>query len=145
MYPVILALHNLNRWVVLIAGLLTLVGVVLWARREEPPTWLRSNALAWLVGFDFQFLLGLILVFISPVVQPGWSAPFEHEGFRYFVMEHGVPMVFALALVHWGYRNFKRQLAGEEDFCWCRVWQWFIAWLIILAVTPWDRPLFPAL
>ncbi len=144
MYSLLLALHNLNRWVLILVGLATLVGIVLWIRRREAPAWLVSAGRTWMIAFDVQLLLGLLLLAVSPVIRPGWSAPMEHPAFRYFVMEHGIPMVVALALVHWGYRTLK-QAQSEEDPCWCRVWQLFIAWLIMVAVTPWDRPLLPFL
>lgn len=141
MYPLVLALHNLNRWVILLAGLAALVGLVLWLRRKQAPTWATPAARVWMVAFDIQLLLGLTLFGISPVLRPGHADPIGDPIFRYFLMEHTVPMLLALGLVHWGVRAVKK--ADQEEPCMCNIWPFFVAYIILLASIPWDRPLWP--
>ena len=141
MYPLVLGLHNLNRWVILLAGLVALVGVVLWLRRKQAPTWATPAARAWMVAFDVQLLLGLALFAFSPALREGYANPMGDPTFRYFLVEHAVPMLLALGLVHWGMRAVKK--ADEEEPCMCTVWPLFVAYVILLASIPWDRPLWP--
>ena len=141
MYPLVLALHNLNRWVILLAGLAALVGLVLWLRRKQAPAWAKPAARVWMVAFDVQLLLGLALFGLSPVLREGFANPMGDPVFRRFLTEHAVPMLLALGLVHWGVHAVKR--AEEDEPCACNMWQLFVAYVIMVASIPWDRPLWP--
>ena len=65
MYPYVLGLHNIVRWLVLLAGVTTVILVWRgWLGRRQ---WTSAEAKATraFVGFvDFQFLIGLSLFFV---------------------------------------------------------------------------------
>lgn len=140
MYTIFLALHNLMRWPVLLVGLVALVGIIRWARGRGLEGWPRQSLRAWIITWDVQLLLGLILLALSPHFRAGSS---WFQAARPWLMDHVVPMVIGLVLAHMGNTMVRR---SEDDPCWCRAWPLFLAWLLALAVTPWaTRPLFPRL
>ncbi len=141
MYTMLLHLHNTNRWLLILAGLVALVGIVLWLRTNHQTNWTRIALRAWVVLFDLQLLMGLALFAVSPILRAGFQDPFGHEPFRYFAMEHALPMMLALVLVHWGSYRLRR----SEEPCFCHAWPLFLAYVIMLATIPWDRPLFPGM
>ena len=66
MYTGLLDLHNVVRWVVVVLGVVALVSALV-AQRWTPA----QNSLArWFtIAFDVQVLVGLVLWFVSPLVQ----------------------------------------------------------------------------
>ena len=93
---------------------------------------------------DLQFLLGLILCFLSPWVAQFWASPaaaMRIKEARFFGMEHSLIMLIALALAHIGAARSKR--AGNDAKAYRTALVWFSPSLIlILAGIPWWRPLF---
>jgi hypothetical protein len=82
-----------------------------------------------------QFLLGLILLFISPKVQfsEGWI---KNPVFRFFGMEHVLLMVIALFLITLGYARSKRAAIVASKHKRITIF-YGIALLLILAAIPW--------
>jgi hypothetical protein len=147
MYSVLIALHNILRWVVLILAIVALVRAYSgWLGRRP---WTRSDRLSGLlftITLDIQVLLGLILYF-----GLGWfntltggnlmNLPQEP---RFFAMEHILIMILAMITGHVGTLLSRR--AGNDLLRHKRAAIWFtLTTLLVLVGIPWWRPLFPGL
>jgi len=104
MYSAILISHSLLRWLVLLCAVWALFraatgGDKPWEAADETPR-------KWLpILFTVQFLVGLVLVFVSPLAQTAFGnmgAAMKDPTLRFFSVEHTFAMFIALALVHIG-------------------------------------------
>ena len=150
MYTVVLILHSWLRWAVLVSGLLAVVGLI--SSRSKPDDMPKAEKWVsfFMMGLDTQLLLGLLLYL---VLSPNTKAIFGDFGAamrdgvaRFWAVEHISLMLVAVVLVHVGRvlgSKAALQAAGRSRLLTCVV----IAWLAILAATPWPgmragRPLF---
>jgi hypothetical protein len=149
MYPFILAIHNIIRWVALIAGILAAVmGLIGWFGKKD---WTKRDRLLGVIytsSMDVQLLLGLLLYFVfSPITKGAFNdfgAAMGIPDQRFFAVEHVFTMVVALVFAHLGSMLPKR--VDESVAKHRRAAIWFtLSVLIILAGIPWWRPLFPGL
>lgn len=147
MYQVVLALHNVVRWVVIAVGA--------WAVLRAWRGWLRN--LAWtardarasrlFVGvLDFQLLLGLLLyVVFSPLTRRAFQDPgaaLRDTPVRYFFIEHTAFMLGAVAIAHIGLTKVRRQSSDSGRFQAAALWLG-VALAVIVGFLPWARPLLP--
>lgn len=144
-YSLLLAIHDDLRWLVLLSALVAVVAALLGllGRRSFRPLG-RVTGVVFISVMDLQFLLGLILCFLSPWVAQFWSSPaaaMKVKEARFFGMEHLFIMIAALALAHIGAARSKR--ASEDGKAYRTALVWFaLSLLLILAGIPWWRPLF---
>ena len=151
MYPLVLTLHSLVRWVVVVLALVTVgrafygwLGGKRWDDLDD------RLGLFFSISLDVQVLLGLLLYFaLSPTV----TAALRDAGrlmadveARYWTVEHAVPMLIALVLVHVGRVLIRRAPEGVAKYRRAALLMG-VATLIILASIPWPfsplgRPLF---
>jgi uncharacterized protein YacL len=116
MYSAFLLIHSLVRWVVIIAGLLTVaraIGGVTRARDWQPAD---AAAVRWFsIALDVQFLIGLLLyVWLSPFIRDAWAdiaATMRNAPLRFIAVEHTAGMIIGLALAHVG----KSKIAKAAD------------------------------
>lgn len=147
----ILVLHSLVRWLILIFGLWAVLNAItgLTAKRVYSVKDNRSNLL-FMIFFDIQLLLGLILYFVNPwfkQLTTNTKLVMKDSALRFFTVEHTLLMVIALILVHIGRSSVKR--AGTDRQKHKKALIYFgIAFLLILIAIPWPfradigRPLF---
>ena len=70
MYPILLSLHNIMRWLVVIAAVWLLIRTYMGLFSKSDWTDQEGKAVRFFVIFmDIQLLLGLILYFVSPLTQ----------------------------------------------------------------------------
>ena len=96
---------------------------------------------------DLQFLVGLSLFFVfSPLTKQAFrdvGAAMADAPVRYFLVEHPVIMLAAIAAAHIGAVQVKR--AGTDADRFQRASIWFGLSLAALAgFIPWARPLIPS-
>lgn len=149
MYTVILAIHNVVRWVVIILGILALVRAYMgflanldWTERD------RIIGTFFAVSIDIQLLLGLVLYFflsdITRTIFRDFSAAMSNEGIRYFVLEHTFYMILAVVFAHLG--NLLPRRVDDSRMKFARSAIWFtLTFLLIILGMPWFRPLIPGL
>jgi hypothetical protein len=144
-YSLILSLHDDLRWLVLLAALVAVIVALLGVAggRSFRPLG-RVTGVVFISLMDLQFLLGLILCFLSPWVAQFWASPaaaMKIKEARFFGMEHSLIMLIALALAHIGAARSKR--AGNDSKAYCTALVWFsLSLILILVGIPWWRPLF---
>lgn len=142
----LLVLHNLMRWVVLIAGVLAAAKAILGFVNKQSWTALDNRlGLIFTISFDIQMLLGLILYVAGPTMQSVWGdfgAAMSESGLRFFAVEHIVIMIISLGLAHMGRSLAKK--AGSDAKKYQRAAIFFtLSLLLILIGIPWSsRPLF---
>ena len=151
MYSAFLTIHNLLRWVVVIAGLVAVIRAI--AGLTGSRTWKRADdraGLIYTVAFDLQVLVGLILYFaLSPITTRAlgdFAAAMANGLMRYFAVEHSLLMLVALALAHVGRSLARRAVDDRAKFRRAAI-GFTLSFLVLLAAIPWPflepgRPLF---
>jgi hypothetical protein len=146
-YVVVLALHNIMRWVVVVAAIwvIYLVYSGLMQRRSWKAT--EGQAVRFFtISMDVQLLLGLILYFVlSPITGialQNFGAAMRDSTLRYFAVEHLLMMVLAVVAVHVGAVMIRRRRDDRSKYVQGAIWM-TIAILLILVGIPWQRPLLP--
>lgn len=142
---VTLVLHNVLRWIVLIAGLLAAGRAILGWRTDREWTRLDNRlGLLFTVSFDIQVLLGIVLyLFLSPITTGGFSdlgAAMGNSEVRFYLVEHSLGMLLALVLAHAGRAAAKGAHATSTRHRRAAIF-FSIAVILILAMIPWGRPL----
>lgn len=136
---VLLSLHNITRWALLVFAILVIVrGFSGWLGKK-PWTLADASAGKWyLMLFDIQLLLGLILFFTK-----GWGGALMNFGeiagtpsVRFFAMEHWLMMLVALIAAHVGSMKIKK---AESDIVKHRnaSLYYLASLLLVLAAIPW--------
>jgi hypothetical protein len=146
MYSVLLATHNVVRWLVLAVGLYALVRV--WRGWMTRAVWTDREA-GLLKSFpavaSLQFVLGIVLYILSPLVRQGWGdfgAAMRDATVRKFVVEHPIMMIAFVALVHIGAARVRKATSDSGRFQTATIF-WGIAFLVVLGFMPWNRPVLP--
>ena len=144
MYDFILTLHNITRWIVLIAGIVaTVTAIIGWAKKKEWTATDNKMGLIYTISFDIQLLLGLMLyLWLSPITQAAFKdfgAAMSNKDLRFYAVEHLSMMLLALILAHVG-RVLSKKATGVKKFMWAAIF-FGISILLVLGSIPWDRPL----
>lgn len=146
LYSALLAIHNVLRWLVLIAAVAAIVGT--WHGVFKKREWTKGDRLrtvGFVAGMHLQLLLGLLLYANSPIVRAAFSDPGAAMGerqLRFFFVEHIFLMIVAVVVVQLGSILARK---AQEDFqkhkraaiCFT------LGLILILAGTPWFRPFIP--
>lgn len=145
MYAILLFLHNLLRWVVLIAGIVTVVLSWLgWLRKRQ---WSRADRLYSMVftsAMDLQLLIGGLLYFVYSPLTTAALANFgdamKNQVQRFFVIEHGSLMLLAIIFGHVGSVMVRKTSQDKQRYQRAVIW-FTLALIAILLAIPWSRPL----
>jgi hypothetical protein len=140
----ILSIHNLFRWVVVLTLIWGLYRAYFGWLGKKP--WADSDSRAGMmltIAYDVQFLLGLILAFISPIIESAFSnlnAAMQVNELRFFAVEH-MPMMF-LALI-FGHVTSVLSRKADHDTLKHRyaALGFTLVAIITVAAIPWFRPL----
>lgn len=148
MYPLVLGLHNVVRWVVIALGVWAVM--LAWRGWLARRTWREQESRAarlFVTALDVQLLLGLLLyAFFSPLTRRGFSDPMaamREAPVRYFLVEHTVVMLTAIVLAHVGWSRVKRAGSDSQRFQQAALWLG-VALAAVVGFVPWWRPLFPS-
>lgn len=135
MYNGLLHAHSGLRWLVLIFLLLAIFNAF---SKKKSGTWTpkdrKLSAMA--MGFvHLQFVLGLVLYFVSPKVS--YTEGFmQNTVLRFYAVEHVVGMVIAIALVSIGFSKAKRAATDAKKFGAIATF-FLIGLIVMLASIPW--------
>lgn len=140
MYPALLLIHSILRYVLLVLMLLALARALPgWMKKQTYTTTDRKLALFTVISAHTQLLIGLALYFISPIVKTGLAnmgSAMKDRILRFYTVEHISMMIIAIALITIGSVAAKR--AQEETKKHKRVFILFLlALLVIFASIPW--------
>jgi hypothetical protein len=147
MYPFILGLHNLFRWVALVLAIVATVGAFLgWFGKRQWSERDRKIGSFFGIAMDIQLLLGLILYFVySPITRQAladFGAAMGVKDLRFFGVEHVFYMVLAVVFAHLG--SILARKAPESKAKFQRAAIFFgLSLLLMLLGMPWTRSLIP--
>jgi hypothetical protein len=135
MYPTVLTVHSILRWVVVILGVWAVASVLPSRLRDGRPA-TSLPGLLFSIALDVQMLLGLLLyVALSPITtaaMQGMGAAMKNGGWRFWSVEHPAMMIAAVVCAHVGRPRRGTSLPGKRA-----VLAYGLALLAILAATPW--------
>jgi hypothetical protein len=148
MYDILLLLHSYFRWIVLVLALLAVARFVGGWLGNRPFTSGDDGARKfYTIALDVQFLIGLILVFISPIVAmlfDNFSGGMKVRELRFFGVEHVIAMLVAIVLAHIGAGKSKKAATDRAKFKTGAIF-FSLSLVAILLGIPWFRPLFRAM
>jgi hypothetical protein len=148
MYPFILTLHNILRWIALGLVLLATVRAFIgWFGKRDWSETDRKIGTFTTIGVDIQLLVGLVLYAISPLTRSAFQdfgAAMGISSLRFFAIEHVVYMLLAVVFAHLGSALPKRAQDSQGKFMRAAIF-FGLALLLILLGIPWSRPLLPGL
>ncbi len=140
LYSFTLYLHSWNRWIILIAGILTILfamaGMV---NKKEYTKRDKVTSLIFISSLHLQLLIGLLLYFVlSPVTLHALSdfgAAMKDGAIRYWAVEHSLVNLIAIFVAQAGSILTKRKQNSRAKFKSTLVWN-IIALVLILAMIP---------
>ena len=153
MYPPLLAIHSLVRWLVLASLIFAIYRTYFGWKHHKKFTKLDDQIRHITATIaQVQLLLGLWLYAISPIVAfflANFKEAIHLRQVRFFGMEHITVMLSAVIVISIGSIKAKRKTTDNEKFR--TIYVWFgIGLLLILSSIPWSfsplisRPLFRA-
>lgn len=148
MYTGLLHLHNVTRWLVLIAAIYAIVVSIRGLASHK--TWTKGDQRAGLIYSSLlgvQLVIGIILYIISPVVQSGlrdMASTMQNSQIRFFVVEHITLMIIAFVVAQVAYSISKRTAHDRGKFMRSSI-GYVLATVLVLFAIPWWRPFFPGL
>ncbi len=138
----LLHFHNIKRWDVLIALLVSIVSLFLKKDSLKVSKVLLISAHSTLVLGLYQYFFGPVgFVFIKTM---GMAAAMKDKLVRFWAVEHIFTMLIAIALITIGHVKYKKGGSPKTTLI-----LYIIALLFIFAAVPWPfrgeiaRPLFP--
>jgi hypothetical protein len=141
-YDIFKYLHSGFRFVVLVLVLLAIIqSLVGWLGRKTYSKGNRSLNLFAMISAHTQFLLGLILYFISPFVQFG-SNTMKEATTRYWTVEHIAMMLFAIVLITIGHSKSKKATLPEAKHRAIAIFYLLAVLIIVVAIVQSKRPFF---
>lgn len=103
MYSTILDLHSLLRYVALLLLIITVIKAFSgWLEKKQYTSLDNKLSLFTLITMHLQLVIGLLLYFISPIVQAGISdmaIAMKNPELRFWTVEHISLMIVAIALI----------------------------------------------
>ena len=145
MYSAILTVHSYLRYAVLLMVLLAVLRYVAGLLHSRAWNDGDEGIGRWMIRvWDLQFLLGLVLYFLSPVVQFGFANIREAMGdaqTRQFLIEHPLLNLLAIGALHVGW--IRAGKAADDRGRMVRALVFIaIAVVLVLLSIPWSgRPL----
>lgn len=140
-YPLVLSLHGLTRWIVVIGGLWLILAAIssLGRTSSADVSPMRVPWRVYMGGLHLQFLLGLLLLFISPLALATWAdmgGAMKVRPMRFFAVEHTTMMLVAFVIAQMGSIRARKALDAARA---ARVSLAFggVSLVLILAAIPW--------
>lgn len=140
-YPFLLFLHALTRWIVVLGGLWLVIAAATSLGQRGPAAVapVRMPWKAYMGGLHLQLLLGIVLLFVSPLALATWAdmgSAMKIRPMRFFAVEHTTMMIVALAVAQWGSIKARRAADAGAAARTSLVYG-LISFLLILAAIPW--------
>lgn len=136
MYNFLVSTHSVIRWILVISLVLTIIYAAFNRAGKQPfNSTIKNLSFISLNILHLQFIIGLVLYFISPkVIFSGLAmkAPLT----RFFLVEHLTGMLIAVVLITVGHSLAKKAFSDNKKYNRILVF-YTIGFLILLAAVPW--------
>lgn len=140
MYIGLLHLHSALRYVVVILLIAAILKAFAgWFGNKYYTETDRKLALFTMVSVHLQLVIGLILYFISPVVQSALAdmgAAMKDTQLRFWAVEHIATNIIGIVLITVGYSTAKRAATDKAKFTRMAVF-YLIGFVLIMSAIPW--------
>lgn len=140
MYTGLQHLHSYLSYLVLLGLLISFASALIgWLGNKAFTDNDRKRGLPGLIPVHLQWVIGLILYFVSPLGMKNFTG--ENMGdavARLYMLEHPLTMLIAVILITVGYSRAKRQIgAGNKGFKSIAIF-YGIGLVLILSRIPWN-------
>ena len=133
MYPFFKYFHSGLRYLVLILVLAAIIQALLgWTGKKAYTEGNRKLNLFALISVHTQLLIGLVLYFLSPLVQFSRTA-MKYSTTRYWTAEHITMMIVAITLITIGYSRSKKVSTPEKKHF--NIFVFYLSALLIVVAT----------
>lgn len=139
MYTGIQHLHSYMTYLVLLGVLVSLAGALagMFGNRVFTDSD-RKRGLLGLIPAHLQWVIGVILYFVSPLGASNFSGQAMGDSLsRLYMLEHPLTMIIAVVLITIGYSRAKRMVGAGKGFKSIAIF-YGIALLLILIRIPWN-------
>ena len=109
MYTGLVHLHSILRYVILILVLISIFQAITAGNKPYTATNKKINLFT-LISAHIQLLLGLVLYFMSPLVD---FSQMKDPVYRYWNVEHITMMILAIVLITVGYSKSKKAIGDK--------------------------------
>jgi len=141
-YEIFKYLHSGFRFIVLVLIVLAILqSLIGWLGRKTYNKGNRKLYMFAMISAHTQFLIGLILYFISPFVQFG-SNTMKEATTRYWTVEHIAMMLFAIVLITIGHSKSKKATLPEAKHRAIAIFYILAVLIIVVAIIQSKRPFF---
>jgi hypothetical protein len=144
MYTGLVHLHNLLRWVVLIALLVTIFKLVLKKEALKSSKVLLISAHTTLLLGLYQYFFGSVGFQLIKTAVGGMKEVMKDAASRFWAVEHAFSMILAIAFITIGHVKYKKSGKTNPTLIF-----FILALVLILLMTPWPfkagigRPWYP--
>lgn len=131
-------LHSYLAYLVLLGILFSIIMAVIGYTNNRPFSDSdRKMALLGLIPTHLQWVIGLILYFVSPLGLSNFSGKAMGDSIsRLYMLEHPLMMILGVVLITVGYAKAKRQIGDRKGFRSIYIF-YGIGLLLILSRIPW--------
>lgn len=140
MYTGLLHLHSALRYIVVLLLIIAIVKAFIGWFGPKPFTEAdRKLSLFALISVHLQLLIGLVLYFISPVVQSALAdmgAAMSDPQLRFWAVEHITTNIIGIVLITVGYSTAKRASQDKSKFMRVALF-YLIGFVLIMSAIPW--------
>jgi len=140
MFPIVLTLHSLVRWLVLVSLLFAVYRGFRGWRSGSAFSAFDNSVRHWTATIaHIQLMLGLWLYFISPLTDyflHHFHEAIHERTLRFFGMEHSLMMFVAIVVITIGSAKARRKLTDNEKYKTMALW-YTVGLLLILTSVPW--------
>ena len=142
MYTAIQHLHSYWAYLVLLIVVLATFNAIIKLAGKKPfgAQDFRISLFA-LIVMHLQFLIGLVLYFVSPYFSAfsteGMSGIMSDKILRLYLIEHPLTMILAITFITIGYSKHKKKLSSNKKFKTLSIF-YTIALILLLTRIPWQ-------
>lgn len=140
MYTGLLHLHSALRYIVVILLVIAIIKAFTgWFGQKPFTEGDRKLGLFTLISVHVQLLIGLILYFVSPVVQSALSdmgSAMKNPELRFWAVEHIATIIIGIVLITVGYSTAKRATSDLVKFKRIALF-YLIGFVLIMTAIPW--------
>jgi magnesium-transporting ATPase (P-type) len=142
-YGIFKYLHSGLRFVVLILILLAIIQAFMgWMGKKSYTEGNRKINLFAMISAHTQLLIGFVLYFLSPNVKDFSKTTMHDFDARYWTLEHWAMMLFAIALITFGYMRSKKTAAPNDKHRAIALYYVLAVVVIVAAIIQSHRPMF---
>lgn len=144
MYTTVQFLHSWWAYLLLLIVFIATVNALMgfFGNREYKPKDFRLALFA-LIVTHIQFLIGLILFFVSPnalqaITNNGMGTVMKDSTLRLLAVEHPIIMILMVVLITIGYSKHKKKLVSKPKFKMLAIF-YTLALILMLSRIPWNQ------